>query len=266
MVVEMALKKQEWPEIGDLVIATIETVTDFGAYVKLDEYSKRGLLHISEISSSWIRNIRDFVREGQKVVLKVLRIDQEKGQIDLSLRRVTKRERIEKIMFWKRERKADTLIRSVAEKTGLSLEEIYEKAGTLIENEYGLYEGFEKTVREGPEPLTKIGVPEEIAKAITEVGQERIRVPMVKVKGTVELRCMKPNGVKIIREAFLGAKKTEKTGSTKLRFYVVAAPRYSIEVLAEDYKHAEDTLQKIAQGIVSHVIKAGGQGSFKREK
>jgi translation initiation factor 2 subunit 1 len=262
----MALKKQEWPEIGDLVMATVDTVADFGAYVKLDEYGKRGLLHVSEISSSWIRNIRDFVREGQKVVLKVLRIDQEKGHIDLSLRRVTKRERIEKIMVWKKERKAEALIRSVADKTGLSLEEIYQKAGTLIENEYGLYEGFEKTVKEGPESLTKIGVPEEIAKAIVEVSQERIHVPMVKVKGTVEVRCMKPNGVRIIKEAFLNAKKTEKTGNTKLRFYVVAAPRYSIEVLAEDYKLAEETFQKVAQGIVSHVVKGGGQGSFRREK
>ncbi len=64
----MAERKPEWPEIGDLVIATIETVTDYGAYAKLDEYNKRGLLHVSEISSSWIRNIRDFVREGQKMV------------------------------------------------------------------------------------------------------------------------------------------------------------------------------------------------------
>ena len=62
----MAERKPEWPEAGDLVIATIETVTDYGAYAKLDEYEKRGLLHVSEISSSWIRNIRDFVRENQK--------------------------------------------------------------------------------------------------------------------------------------------------------------------------------------------------------
>src|SRR5512136_1715341 len=128
MDIEMSSEKQEWPEPGDLIIATVETVTDYGAYVKLDEFEKRGLLHVSEISSSWIRNIRDFVREGQKLVLKVLRVDLEKGHIDLSLRRVTKRERIEKVLSWKKERKADALLRGVAEKVGLTNEELYEKA------------------------------------------------------------------------------------------------------------------------------------------
>src|SRR3989337_2316056 len=144
----MAERKPEWPEIGDLVIATIETVTDYGAYAKLDEYNKRGLLHVSEISSSWIRNIRDFVREGQKIVLKVLRVDMEKGHIDLSLRRVTKREKIEKIKSWKKDRKADALLRGVAEKAGMTFEEVYEKAGKLLDDKYGLYEGFAKVVKE----------------------------------------------------------------------------------------------------------------------
>lgn len=260
------VKKPEWPESGDLAIATVQEVTDYGAYVKLDEFSKRGLLHVSEISSSWIRNIRDFVREGQKLVIKVLRVDTEKGHIDVSLRRVTKRERIEKIMLWKKERKAETLIRGVAEKTGVPVNEIQEKAGSLMEKEYGLYDAFEKAVREGEEVLTKIGVPADLAKVIVEVGSERIRVPMVKVKGTVDLRCNKPNGAKLLKEAFLEAKKAEKSRGTKIRFYVVAAPRYSIEVLAENYKRAEETLQKIADNVTSNVVKAGGQGSFKREK
>lgn len=258
--------RHEWPEIGDLVLATVENVTVYGAYVKLDEYDKKGLLHISEISSSWIRNIRDFVREGQKVVLKVLRVNVEKEHIDLSLRRVTKREKIEKIMSWKRERKAEALLRNVAERTAHSLEEVYEEAGSLMEKEYGLYEAFENAAKEGIEALTKIGVSESLATVIAEVAEQRIRIPKVKVKGTVELHCMKPNGVKILKEAFSKAKKAEKSKNATLRFYVVAAPKYSIEVLAEDYKKAEAVLQRVAGNVVSSVVKAGGQGFFRREK
>jgi translation initiation factor 2 subunit 1 len=262
----MAAKKPEWPETGELVIATIQSVTDFGAYATLDEYDKKGLVHISEVSSSWIRNIRDFLREGQKIVLKVLRINMEKGHIDLSLRRVTKRERIEKMMNWKKERKAEALLRDVSEKAKLPVNEVYEKAGALLEKEYGLYEGFEKAAKEGVEALTKIGIAEDLASAFTEVARERMRVPMVKVKGIVELRCAKPNGVKIIKEAFANVKKTEKSKEGKFRFYVVAAPKYAVEVMAENYKSAEDILQRVAESVVTSVDKAGGQGVFRREK
>ena len=262
----MAERKPQWPEVGDLVIATIENVTDYGAYVNLDEYNKRGLLHVSEISSSWIRNIRDFVREGQKVVLKVTRVNLEKGHIDLSLRRVTKRAKIEKIRQWKQDRKAEALLRGVAEKIGLSNEEVYEKAGALLEEKYGLYEGFEKIATDGAEVLTEMGVPESLAKAFADVAEERIRVKMVKVKGTLEIRCMEPNGVKMIKDSFLNAKKTEKTKATGVRFYVVAAPKYSLEVSAENYKRAEEVLQKVSQSAITNIVKAGGQGTFRREK
>jgi translation initiation factor 2 subunit 1 len=262
----MSERKPRCPEVGDLVIATIENVTDYGAYVNLDEYDKRGLLHVSEISSSWIRNIRDFVREGQKVVLKVTRVNLEKGHIDLSLRRVTKRAKIEKIRQWKQDRKAEALLRGVAEKVGLPDEEVYEKAGVLLEEKYGLYDGFEKIAKEGPAVLTEIGVPENLAKVFTEVAEERIRVKMVNVKGTLEIRCMKPNGVKIIRDSFLNAKKAEKTKDSKVRFYVAAAPKYGVEVLAENYKRAEEVFQKVSQSVVANIAKAGGQGSFRREK
>ena len=262
----MAERKPEWPEVGDLVIATIGNVTDYGAYAKLDEYNKRGLLHVSEIASSWIRNIRDFVRENQKMVLKVLRVDPEKGHVDLSLRRVTKREKIEKIKSWKKDRKAEALLRGVAEKVGLPVEEVYQKAGSLLEEKYGLYEGFEKVLTEGIEVLTKLGIPEDIAKAFAQVSEERIRVKLVKVKGTLEIRSMKPNGVKCIQDAFINAKKAEKTRDAEVKFCVIATPRYSVEVSAENYKRAEEVLQKVSQNVVTIITKAGGQGSFRREK
>jgi len=261
----LAERKPQWPEVGDLVIATIETVTDYGAYAKLDEFDKRGLLHVSEISSSWIRNIRDFVREGQKVVLKVLRVDQEKGHIDLSLRRVTKRERIEKIMVWKKERKADALLRGVAEKTGLSVDEIFQKIVPTVEQKYDLYEAFEKAAIEGAEVLTDLGIAENIAAAFAEVAQERIHVKLVKVRGVLEVKVAKPNGVKVIKEAFHKAR-GEKIKDAKITFYVIAAPKYSIEVQAENYKRAEDVMQKTAENVVAYITKAGGHGSFRREK
>lgn len=262
----MSENKPEWPESGDLVIATIESVMDYGAYANLDEYKKRGFLHISEISSARIRNVRDFVRENQKMVLKVVHVSLEKGHIDLSLRRVTKRERIEKIKSWKKDRKGEALLHAVAEKVGLPIHEVYQKVGIILEEKYGLYEGFEKVVIDGVEVLSKLNIPEDIAKVIAQVAEERIKIKMVKVRGVLEVRCMKPNGVKCIQAALIDAKKSQKAKDVKIEFYVIAAPKYSLEVSADNWKRAEEFLGNVSDSVIANITEAGGQGSFKREK
>lgn len=263
----MAVKKAEWPEPGDLVVASVQRITDYGAYVTLDEYGKEGLLHISEVASGWVRNIRDFVREGQKSVLKVLRVDTEKGHVDVSLRRVSRHERRRKILFWKRERKAESLMRSVSEKLNVPFEELYTKSGSVIEEKFGgIYEGLEKAAREGVPPLVEAGVTNDVAVAIAEVAKDKIRLPMVKIKGLLELHCMKPNGIVHIKDALLSAQKVGKPKEAEVRLYAVAAPKYAVEVLAEDYKEAEKILQKATETAIKTITKAGGTGSFQRGK
>jgi translation initiation factor 2 subunit 1 len=259
-------QKPEWPEPGDLVIATIKTVMDYGVYANLDEYNKRGFLHISEISSARIRNIRDFVRENQKMVLKVLRVDTEKGHIDLSLRRVTKRERIEKIKSWKKDRKGEALLYEVAERTGLSKDEVYQKVGAVLEEKYGLYEGFEKVLKEGLDYLGELKVPDDLARIILQVAEARIRIKTVKVRGVLEVRCSRPNGVRCIQSAFKSAKKSQENKDSKIEFSVIAAPKYRIEVSAENWKRAEEVLDKVGEVVMVNIESVGGRGVFKREK
>ncbi len=263
----MAFKKLEWPDVGDLVVATVVRITDYGAYAELDEYNKEGLLHISEVSSSWVRNIRNFVREGQKIVLKVLRVNPEKGQVDLSLRRVTKREKKEKILSWKRDRKAESMLRSASEKLNLSLEQVYEKAGSLIEKEFGeIHEGLEKTAKEGADFLIKLGVPENIALVLDEIAKEKIKISTVNIKGILEIQCSKPNGANLIKEALLSAQEVDEIDGTEVQVYVVAPPKYRLVVSAEDYKRAENVLRKVTETAIETIEKLGGKGSFKREK
>lgn len=263
----MAVRKLEWPEVGDLVVATVVRITDYGAYAELDEYGKEGLLHISEVASSWVRNIRNFVREGQKIVLKVLRVNPEKGQVDLSLRRVTKREKKEKILSWKKDRKADSMLRSASEKLNIPLEQVYEKAGSLIEKEFGeIHEGLEKTAKEGAGFLLKLGVPENMALVLDEIAKEKIKMSSVNIKGILEIQCTKPNGANLIKDALLSAQKSEDIEGNEVQVYVVAPPKYRVVVSAEDYKRAESVLKKVTEKAIETIQKLGGKGSFKREK
>ena len=142
----------------------------------------------------------------------------------------------------------------------------HQKAGVILEERDGLYEGFEKVLKEGVEALTKLGIPEDIAKAFAEVAEERIHIKMVKVKGVLEIRCMKPNGVKCIQAAFTDAKKAQKAKDSKIEFCVIAAPKYSVEVSADNWRRAEDLLEEVSQSVITNITNEGGHGSFKREK
>ena len=263
----MSLRRPEWPEVGDMVIATVEKITSYGAYVRLDEYDKEGLLHVSEVASRWVRNIRDYVREGQKVVLKVLRVQADKGQVDLSRRRVTKRDKKEKIQSWKKDRKAESLLRTAAEKLNISFEEAYEKAGILIENTFGeLYTGLEKTAKDGVDVLLDLGISKEIAVTLEEIAKDKIQISLVKVKGILNLQNPKPKGVLIIKDTLRNAKEVGDSQGAEVTVYLVSPPKYRIIVEAEDYKTAENVLQASTSSAIDFLSKNGGKGFFKREK
>ncbi len=263
----MSLRRPEWPEVGDLVIATVVRITDYGAYVRLDEYDKEGLLHVSEVASRWVRNIRDYVREGQKVVLKVLRVQADKGQVDLSKRRVTKRDKKEKIQSWKKDRKAEGLLRTAAEKLNISFEEVYEKAGALIENAFGdLHEGLEKTAKDGVDVLLDLGISKELAVTLEEIAKDKIQISLVSVKGILELQNPQPKGVLVIKDTLKHAQEVGEAEDADVNIYLVSPPKYRIVVSAEDYKSAESILETAANSAVEFISNNGGKGSFKREK
>jgi len=259
-------EEEVWPEVGELVVATVKRIVPYGAYVELDEYGgKEGLIHISEISSSWVRNIRHFVREGQKVVLQVLRVDKARGHIDLSLRRVSKSDRRRRMLEYKRERKAESVIITAAERVGMTPEELFDLVGDRLLDEYDtLYEGMVQVVKRGPEFLEKLGVPRDVAEVVAEVASKKVKIPMVKVSGTFTLTCYKPDGVKSIKEALISAEKTAGRG-VEVRIYTVGPPKYRIEVKAENYKRAEKALSRAVEKALEVIKAHGGSGSFERD-
>jgi len=86
----MFYKKKGLPEEGEYILCTVKKILFHSVFVSLDEYEhKEGMVHISEVSPGRIRNIRDYVKEGKKLICKVLRVKHDRGQVDLSLRRVS---------------------------------------------------------------------------------------------------------------------------------------------------------------------------------
>ena len=78
------------PRRGELVLVTVAKISNFGAYCRLIEYNNiEAFLPIREVSSGWIKNIREYIHEGQKLVCFVNNLDPDRGTIDVSLKKVS---------------------------------------------------------------------------------------------------------------------------------------------------------------------------------
>ena len=258
--------KREWPEVGDLVVATVRSVVGHGAYVSLDEHNeKEALLHISEISSRWVRNIRNHVRVRQKMVLQVQRVDPSKGQVDLSLRRVTQDEKRKKLEEWKKHRKAETLIAAAALKLKVEVDDLYGKSGAKIVEHYGsLYDGIEAAAKRGAEALHEAGVTKKASKVFAAIAVDKIVVKGVTIQGELEITSMAPRGIEDIKETLNEARKVAAEHEAEVNLYSLASPKYRIEVTAEDYKKAENALDKVIQFATEAWENHDGNISFSR--
>jgi translation initiation factor 2 subunit 1 len=254
------MQDREWPQESELVVCTVENVKDFVAFVSLDEYKGRqGLIPISEIATGWIKYIRDHIREGQKIVCKVLNVDRSRGHIDLSLKDVNEHQRREKIREWKNESKAQKWLGFVAEQTGTSATELED----TIYKKYGaFYPVFEDIVID-PEPtLKKLGLSKKVAETLQKVAGESVKVPRVEVTGHLHLTSTEPDGITVIRNALKKAGAEQKTGGVEIELLYLGAPTYRIKVTAPDYKKAEKAIEKAANAAIAVVEKSGGEGKL----
>lgn len=252
-------KQSKLPEVGELVVATVNRITSHGAYALMDEYNEQEcFIHISEIASTWVRNIRNFVRENQKIVVKVLRVDADRKQVDMSLRRVTKEQGRMKIQEWKRAQRGIKLLALAAEQMKTTTQEAYEIAGKPMESNYSeILEALEETKEKGPKVLTDIGIAKKWAELLYELAQAHVIIRDVSVETTIELTCRGPEGIEGIRKALLAAEKiVAPTGGT---VFLEGAPRYRIQVSAKDYKQAEQLLEKAVEKSLEVIEKCGGE-------
>lgn len=260
----MTTEVHELPEPGDIVIATIKEVTGHGAYVTLDEYGGiTGFLHISEIATGWIRNIERYVKPKQKAVLKVIRVNRARAEVDLSLKQVGGEEKKAKLMEVKKDEKVKAFLELIKEKCKLSDEQLKKYIDVLSESYPDLYDVFETVGKKSGKALEGIDLPQEIIAAIEEVSS-KIPIPSVEVRGIMEIACGKPNGVEIIKETLINAEENKSGADISITY--IGAPKYRLMVIAENFKIAEKALNAALQKIQEGIEKRGGTFKFVREE
>ncbi|MCE4603022.1 MAG: translation initiation factor IF-2 subunit alpha [Desulfurococcales archaeon] len=267
----MALKpRKPLPNVGELVVGTIEEVHDFGAYLTLDDYGGiRAFLPWSEIASRMVRNIHAVLKPEQKVVVKVIRVYRNRGQVDVSLKRVSDGEKRRKMMWYKRTLKAATLIEMTAKKLGKSIDDAYRDVIWKLEDAYGdAMTGLEQAVIYGEKALREARIPEEWIHPVLEVARRHVEVRSVRISGILTLRTIAPDGVERIRKILVQAKEAGSSASDRvsIRIYTVGAPRYRIDVQGHDYRDLEEALSKVVDRANSLARELDVESSFERLK
>ena len=255
----MSTETQEMPEQGEIILSTVTKVMDHGAYVTLDEYDNiQGFLHISEIAPGWIRSVSRFVKDGEKKVLLVKKV--KAGDIDLSLKQVSKDQKKQKLKEVKKYEKGKTLLENLQEKTKLTDEEIEKLEDKLYTKFDSVYDGFMEVARNGISIVTDLKLSKKNSTAIEEICS-KIKLPSVEIRGIMEITSDKSNGVEIIKKTLLDIIKKDST----MDITYLGAPKYRISLTSEDFKSAEKSLKPIIEEIQKNIEKKKGLFKFTRE-
>jgi len=259
----MVKSRTKFPREGEFVVAKVTEVQNQYVYVNLidfdgldSEESARGMIHISEISSRWIKNIRNYVRIGQRIVLRVLRVDVDKGHVDLSLRRVNSAQRENRIKEWKYALKFENLLQFLTETEGINmtLDEAYESIGFPV---LDLFDTYQEAVE---------GLTDEVKAALLTIIDENVSISTVSISGKVKLSFNSENGIDQIKESLLKALKIiEQRKTRSINISYIAAPFYRLEVISKDYLDAENILSDALETIEKNAVKYNGTFEFIRD-
>ena len=162
--------KQGYPQFGELVLCTARRISQFAAWCSLDEYENlEGMIHISEAAGKWVHDIKKFIKPNKQYVAKVVKVDPRENVLNLSLKKVSKSEERSKWNEFRKEQRAASILKVIANELKIPIEKAYEEIGFKLQEEYNdLYSGFEE-INDAPEILSKIGVPEKMHDVILKV-------------------------------------------------------------------------------------------------
>ena len=252
------------PEVGELVLALVTSMSSHGAKVVLEEYNNMyGFLHVSEIATGWVKNVSRFVTVNQKVVLKVIRVDSARTEVDLSLRQVSGEDRKQKLLSMKRYDKSRSIFDTLQTRVKLTEDQKNEYLDK-VEDQFGtVYSGLEELIRDGDKAFNKLDIPEKVVAELANISKSKISIPMVNVTGIIQVTTQDPDGINLIKNS-MSQVLSNKTGK-KVEISYLGSPKYKITVYSEDYKSAEKKLSSAVEKIKKSIGKKA-DFSFSKEQ
>jgi len=258
----MIRKKTGFPHEGELVMCTVTKIHFNSVFVNIDEYEhQRAMLHISEVSPGRIRNLRDYVKEGKVIVCVILRVNKERGLVDVSLRRVNDAQRRGKLSEVKQEQMAEKMVEQTAKELKLDFRKLYDEMVDKIFKDYDtLYGCFEDVALAG-ESLSTYGFKDDVVKSLEVLIKQRIKPQKVSVGGKLTISIYESDGVSVLKDVLESALKLDEKSIT---IKYMGAGIFRLNIVSGDYKTGEKLLDKVTTLIEKGIKKYNGHFEFER--
>ncbi len=234
-------------EEGQIVLCTVEKIIGTTVFVKI-QGNGEGTITTSEISPGRIRNLRNYVVPGKKIVCKILST---KGGIHLSLRRVKQNERKELLEKIKKEKSYEALLKTV-------LKEDSQKIIEKINEDYSIADFFMQ-VKQNPKILSKY-VKKQDSEKILKILETKKEKPK-QIKQIVKLSSKAPNGISKVKKII---KKACKGSQCDVSY--IAAGKYSLGIIGDNFKKIKTELNKVSDNIEQQAKKENCEFSIEKIK
>lgn len=229
---ECRFHENKYPEVDEVVMVNVKEIAEMGAYVTLLEYDNiEGMVLLSELSRRRIRSITKLIRLGRNEVVVVLRVDKQKGYIDLSKRRVSAEDISKCEERYNKSKSVHSILRHCAEKFNVSLESLYTSIGWPLSKKYGhSYDAFKLSISDSSvfddiEPVSK-----EVLEGLKYNIIRRLMPQTAKIRADIEVSCFNYEGIDGIKEALQYAENSSRD-NMQIKVRLVAAPLYVVTVL-----------------------------------
>jgi translation initiation factor 2 subunit 1 len=252
----MQHEQKHIPAVGELVIAQISKIMPFGAYCKLLEYEDVDVfLPIKEVSSGWIKNIHEFIHEGQKVVCKVIFYDVNRQSIDVSIKKVTPQDSKQKINTYNLEKRLNALLLQAVRTSGLDQQKNEIVASTL--SEFGSYTNLVRAAAEASAEFENSKLPKKLKDTLSKLIETSRKKRKYFVSYVMKLSTFNTKtGATELREILAAIK------SKGVEVQYVSAPKYHLSAEGKDYADAESKIRAATELVNSKLKK----GEFEVEK
>eukprot|EP00400_MALV-I_sp_L67-5_P000453 gene453-1187_t len=210
--------REKFPEPEQVIMIKVRRVETLGAYVSMLEYNNaEGMVMLSELSKRRIRSIKNLIRAGQIMAVAVIRVDQNKGYVDLSRRRVSHEEQQEMEEKFAKSKMVHSVMRQTASKEGVELKDLCERVSWPLYELYPhAYEAFKilassqadevwNKLQEKTGEELSAGLKEQIIASI----KRRLTTSAVRLRAAVDVTCYEYEGIEGVREALKAGQQCE---------------------------------------------------------